>query len=133
MSKIITELQAQVFEDLKKSQLRSEDERYLRAAAFWWQHKGDVPSSIISKSLLINNDRLTRMIRDQIANRYEIKITDTTPQVEIHRTKDSIDAQYPNASPHYFEHSHTLELFYYLAHPEKIQRPCQHPTTLNDL
>jgi hypothetical protein len=51
-----------------------------------------------------------------------VDIPNNTPTVEIINTKEQIDQKYPNQSTHYVERGQSLELFYYLAHPNLIQQ-----------
>jgi hypothetical protein len=98
------------------------------AAQYWWDNNGSVPSHLIASKLIINNEKLTRLIRDQMANKTGIEIPDETPVVEVEYTKESLDKKYPRREHGGYPFS--LEMFYYLAHPENLP-PCSNPTFKN--
>lgn len=117
----LDEIKEQIFEDEKRLLFKSLEERYARATAFWLQKRGNVTTQKISTALHLNNDTLTRKIRDQIVALTGVQIPDNTPQVTIYKTSEEIDKEFPRTTMA-TERSHTLEIFYYLANPQIYQR-----------
>lgn len=81
------------------------------AAVFWWKNLGQFPSDKIANTFGVNHEILTLEIQRQMGIKFDMKIKNQAPIVEVHWTKDALNKAYPKGKP-IFNSDYTLELFY---------------------
>lgn len=99
----------------------AESTRYELAKNNWFEFKGHIPIPEIASAYDVSLHKLTVLIQEQISYELGVEIKNQAPEVEILYSEKYFEENYPKSSYNRCKMPYTLELYYFLKYPERLE------------